>query len=696
MTTTNTEQLEATLVDDEDLENLDYHDPREESDRPNDLEAIMDDDEREEALSSESSNALWQNPYLKIAGIAGASIIGLGGIGAIFMVTQPKTNITQTTKPGSKDSTSLNFGVAEDANKTEIALGKQRDAFAGEGNQQNPSPSPSISPPPSSPPPTTATSLVKPSPPVVQPIPKPALPPVNTSPKPVNLATITKPLTAPVVAKVIPVNPNPVQITKAPISPVTAKPSPKASFPAVSQSQQPPQVVAKPSPKAVLPVVAKSPQPQPTQVVAKPQLTPPSIALKPPAKQPTKEPLAKTPIVPPAKPEQVAKAPTASSSPAVPELSPEEQWQNLANAGTFGGRYGEEPVSSQVAVNPPSPSAIPVASGVAAAPVPNNIPSIIASNKVPEAIDISDPNKLKNEDIIPVLPIEEQKVATSPEEPLPDGVPVKIASANGITPSTSGRLQLAAYQPTVQPEVVPPQEAQPKQEVKEVKPEPLTSEATVLNGVGSKTYKIAPGTKVSGTLLTPIEAAGSSQNEQLLVIKLNQPILDQDGKIAVKADGNNTRIIFRWRIEKGWIRASSESLIIDGRTIAIPGVFALHGNDGQPLVAGTFRPGADEVTAADQNTFLLGAASKVGEILTAPDTNVVVNGGVFGGSTSTSTHNRNILGAVLQGGGQPVLQGQIKRNEQRSQAVQAREAIWHLGPGSQISIFTTTPLTISN
>jgi hypothetical protein len=674
MTTTNTEQLEATLVDDEDLEDLDYHDPREEYDRPNDLEAIMDDDEREEALSSESSNALWQNPYLKIAGIAGASIIGLGGIGAIFMVTQPKNNITQTTKPGTKDPTSLNFGVAEDANKTEIALGKQRDAFAGEGNQQTPSPSPSISPPPSSPPPTTAAPPVKPSPPVVQPIPKPAVLPVNTSLKPVTLATIAKPLTAPVVAKVIPVNPNPVQIAKAAIPPVTGKPSPKASSP----------------------VVAQSPQPQPTQVVPKPLLTPPSIALKSPAKQPTPEPLAKAPIVPPAKSEPLAKAPTASSSPAVPELSPEEQWQKLANAGTFGGRYGEEPVTPQVAVNPPSPSAIPVASGVAAAPAPNNIPSTIASNKVPEAIDISDPNKLKNEDIIPVLPIEEQKVATSPEEPLPDGVPVKIASANGITPSTSGRLQLAAYQPAVQPEVAPPQEAQPKQEVKEVKPEPLTSEATVLNGVGSKTYKIAPGTKVSGTLLTPIEAAGSSQNEQLLVIKLNQPILDQDGKIAVKADGNNTRIIFRWRIEKGWIRASSESLIIDGRTIAIPGVFALHGNDGQPLVAGTFRPGADEVTAADQNTFLLGAASKIGEVLTAPDTNVVVNGGVFGGSTSTSTPNRNILGAVLQGGGQPVLQGQIKRNEQRSQAVQTREAIWHLSPGSQISIFTTTPLTIAN
>lgn len=661
MTTTNTEQLEATLVDDEDLEDLDYHDPREESARPNDLEAIMDDDEREEALSSESSNALWQNPYLKIAGIAGVSIIGLGGIGAIFMVTQPKSNVTQTTKPGTKDSTSLNFGVAEDANKTEIALGKQRDAFAGEGNQQNPSPSPSISPPSSSPPPTTAASPVTPSSPVVQPTPKPAVPPVKNSPKSVTLATIAKPLTTPVVTKVMPAN-------------------------------------AKPSPKALSPVVAQSPQPQPTQVVAKPQLAPSSIAVKPAAKQPTPESLAKAPIVPPSKSEQVAKVSTASPSPAVPELSPEEQWQKLANAGTFGGRYSEEPVTPQVAVNPPSPSAIPVASGVASASAPNNISSTIASNKVPEAIDISDPNKLKNEDIIPVLPIEEQKVATLPEEPLPDVVvPVKIASSKGITPGTASRLQSVAYQPAVQPEVAPPQDtAQPKQEVKEVKPEPLTSEAAALNGVGSKTYKIAPGTKVSGTLLTPIEAAGSSQNEQLLVIKLNQPILDQDGKIAVKADGNNTRIIFRWRIEKGWIRASSESLIIDGRTIAIPGVFALHGNDGQPLVAGTFRPGADEVTAADQNTFLLGAASKIGEVLTAPDTNVVVNGGVFGGSTSTSTPNRNILGAVLQGGGQPVLQGQIKRNEQRSQAVQTREAIWHLSPGSQISIFTTTPLTIAN
>jgi hypothetical protein len=662
MTTTNTEQLEATLVDDEDLEDLDYHDPREEYDRPNDLEAIMDDDEREEALSSESSNALWQNPYLKIAGIAGASIIGLGGIGAIFMVTQPKNNITQTTKPGTKDPTSLNFGVAEDANKTEIALGKQRDAFAGEGNQQNPSPSPSISPPPSSPPATTAAPPVTPSPPVVQTIPKPAVPPVTTAQKSAPVKIIAKPLTAPVAAKVIPPNPNPVQIAKVAIPPVTAKPLSKA----------PPSVVT------------QSPQPLPTQVVAKPQLTPPSIALKPGAKQPTPEPLAKAPIVPP--------------SPSVPELSPEEQWQKLANTGTFGGRYSEEPATPQVAVNPLSPSAVPVASDIAAAPIPNNISPTVASNKVPEAIDISDPNKLKNEDIIPVLPIEEQKVATLPEEPLPDGVPVKIASSKGITPGTAGRLQSVAYQPAVQPEdVVQPQDvAQPKQEVKEVKPEPLPSEATVLNGVGSKTYKIAPGTKVSGTLLTPIEAAGSSQNEQLLVIKLNQPILDQDGRIAVKADGNNTRIIFRWRIEKGWIRASSESLIIDGRTIAIPGVFALHGNDGQPLVAGTFRPGADEVTAADQNTFLLGAASKVGEILTAPDTNVVVNGGVFGGSTSTSTPNRNILGAVLQGGGQPVLQGQIKRNEQRSQAVQTREAIWHLSPGSQISIFTTTPLTIAN
>jgi hypothetical protein len=562
----------------------------------------------------------------------------------------------------------LNFGVAEDANKTEIALGKQRDAFAGDGNQQTPSqsPSPSISPSPLN------VAASPPSAPVVQPIPKPVVSPTTTVQKPAPVKTISQPLTTSVVAKVIPPISKPVQITKAAIPSVTAKPFPKASFP----------------------LVTKTPQSLPTQIITKPQLVSPSIAMKPGAKQTTPEPLAKVPTNSPSKLDQVAKAPTASTSPSVPELSPEEQWQKLANNGTFGGRYGEETVTQQVAANPSSPSATPVSSGIAAISAPGNISSTIASNKVPEVIDISDPNKLKNEDIIPVLPIDEQKVASLTQEPLPYGVPVKIASSKGITPGTAIGLQSVAKQPE---DVVQPQDtAQPKQEVKEVKQEPLTSEAAVLNGVGAKTYKIAPGTKVSGTLLTPIEAAGSSQNEQLLVIKLNQPILDQDGRIAVKADGNNTRIIFKWRIEKGWIRASSESLIIDGRTIAIPGVFALHGNDGQPLVAGTFRPGADEVTAADQNTFLLGAASKIGEVLTAPDQNVVVNGGVFGGSTSTSTPNRNILGAVLQGGGQPVLQGQIKRNEQRSQAVQTREAIWHLGPGSQISIFTTTPLTIAN
>jgi Bacterial conjugation TrbI-like protein len=644
------------LEEDGDFYEISYEDDRENYDRPSDLEAIADDDEREAALGSEDDIPLHQKPWVKVAGVVGTAAVAIGATGLFFAATQPKNIAQKAEEVRGKDSTSLNFGAApEDANKTEIALGKQRDAFAGTTTNASPASDvtttkqPTVATSPNSSPNSSPSSTVPP----VQTLP-PKTPVVATAPVvkasvPAPPPVVKTPVVAPVpVAKAIPQNPTPKASIAAPI------PSLKAPLIASSPTPTPKASVVAPIPLAKVPLVVPTP-------VAKASVVAPV-------------PVTKVPVV--------ASAPT---KPSTPELSPEEQWLKLSEAGRFGGRYTAEPkqlvASSSVPANPQDPSAT-VASPALVDSSSTSIPAVPKKNNV---INLSDrEGAATNEDLIPVIPPEnneKDKPNPQPVAKIPDDNTVNVASLlpSGVPPQTIP-FQLIA-------------QAQSETKVKESEKLPLGVEADLVNNADKvKLYKIAPGTRISGTLLTPVQASGSSIGEQMLVIKLDQPILDQDKRIAVKAE--NTQITFKWNMQEGWIQATSESLVIDGKSVAIPGAFVLQGVDGQPLVAGDYRPGASEIAAADQNTFLLGAASGVGDILTQPDTTIQTN--VFGGNTSTSAPNRNILGAILKGGGTPVLDSQKKRTEQRTQAILARKPIWYLQPGTRVNIFTTAPLTVTN
>jgi hypothetical protein len=130
--------------------------------------------------------------------------------------------------------------------------------------------------------------------------------------------------------------------------------------------------------------------------------------------------------------------------------------------------------------------------------------------------------------------------------------------------------------------------------------------------------------------------------------------------------------------------------VIDGQEYVLPpGSINIRGNDGQPLIAQRWGDKGPAIASGDITTFLFGAASRVGQVLTQPDTqsSTSVNGYGFSSSTTSSSGDRNILGAVLDGGFTPLTQQILKRNERGLEEMMSRPNVWYVRAGATVQVF---------
>lgn len=230
--------------------------------------------------------------------------------------------------------------------------------------------------------------------------------------------------------------------------------------------------------------------------------------------------------------------------------------------------------------------------------------------------------------------------------------------------------------------------------------EPLHEEEALIIE-NQNTPQLTIGTSADGKLITPIVWANNRVNtankqsdnqhqSNKFIIQISQSLKNEQGSVILP---KNSQIIVRVKdIQKsGFIELEGTGAVIDGNEYALPeGAIAIRGKSGQPLIASSWGDKGGEIAARDAKTFAVGSLAKVGKVLNQPKSEQTSTNSGFGGTSSFSSVRRNrsnILGAVLEGGFEPLTQQILQRNQQALQEIQRRKDVWYVKAGIEVQVF---------
>ncbi|HEY9690641.1 MAG TPA: TrbI/VirB10 family protein [Oculatellaceae cyanobacterium] len=219
----------------------------------------------------------------------------------------------------------------------------------------------------------------------------------------------------------------------------------------------------------------------------------------------------------------------------------------------------------------------------------------------------------------------------------------------------------------------------------------LAEEQTFLTSTQSR--RLMVGSKATGKLISPaiwFGKEGNADTEQF-VVQLTQPLTDSDGSISVPSGSEIVATIERVSAS-GVAVVKVSRLIMDGQEYILPeGAITLRGNNGQALMASKSGNKNSEIVSRDATTFVLGSLSKVGEVLNRPnmETSTSSSGVGINQTTISRSGNRNILGAILEGGFEPLNQEILRRNRQATEQAMSRPDTWYIPANQSVQLVIT-------
>ena len=476
-------------------------------------------------------------------------------------------------------------------------------------------------------------------------------------------------------------NPQATPVTPAPaVTPVTRRSAPPTNVEPPARSIPPIAPVTKPIP--VAPAITPVSQPR----VAK-------------------EPKAKSPVA--AKPQPVAKtAPQPRSNaqvaivkpqpdPATGAIVPKVQvsWQEATDNAI--GVYGEKAVSKTVAQSTPEsvqqsvgqPIRQPIQQQTISQPIPQPVTQPITSQIYQQPVVQSEgqPSFKPVGQLYPQqIPQLNQPFIQQPMRQLvPQASTIKNAAANYVASIDPRSYSEALPQPVIEP-------------VSEAVAQPISQYSREQdNYKDNTTFTVAQAVVIPGqnrmvSLISPMQIIPGETGQEIL-LQLEQGFADTNGGVPIP-DG--TRIIATVTVaSNGLMRIVSAIAIVNGENIPIDaGSLILSGTDNSPVIAQYKQFDQGEIGRRDLQTFIAGAASGLGKVLTQPNTSVQVS--TNGTAVVSSTSNPNILGGVLDGGATPILEAWAKRNETEIKRLESASRLWYLPMGYKMTIVAVKPFAV--
>ena len=240
------------------------------------------------------------------------------------------------------------------------------------------------------------------------------------------------------------------------------------------------------------------------------------------------------------------------------------------------------------------------------------------------------------------------------------------------------------------PEPQPPQELLPfpvvlaSQNLSAQQPNP--EELNILQG--RRRQRIQIGQQAQAHLVTPLLwVAAQVETQENFVVELDEPILDTRGQVLLPI---GTQILLQITTvhPSGLVISQAHTFIKDGVEYSLPpGVLRIRGESGTPLIASRRGQAGGKIAGRDTFGFTVGALGKVGEVLNRPEREISTFSSSGFSQTVTDNGSPDLMGAVLEGGFQPLSKDIQHRNRQATDRLLSRPQIWELDAGESVQVF---------
>ncbi len=202
------------------------------------------------------------------------------------------------------------------------------------------------------------------------------------------------------------------------------------------------------------------------------------------------------------------------------------------------------------------------------------------------------------------------------------------------------------------------------------------------------------GQTASGQLQSPLVAETMVQEGQMLerfVVTLSTPLTNSQKEVLVPV-GTPLIVVLNAVQGSGRVMAYVESIVFEGQEFPVPpGALVLRGQGGHPLMAKLIEGGKDDLRMANATTFALGALAKTGELLNRGSTTTTTTG--LYQSHTQEFDEPNLLGGILEGGFDPLVEQMNAQHENRLDKLDGRSDLWMVYSGSTVEIFVNQSIT---
>ncbi|MEM8502255.1 MAG: hypothetical protein AAF716_03775 [Cyanobacteria bacterium P01_D01_bin.1] len=210
----------------------------------------------------------------------------------------------------------------------------------------------------------------------------------------------------------------------------------------------------------------------------------------------------------------------------------------------------------------------------------------------------------------------------------------------------------------------------------------------VSDAVFNEPYRVFPGERTSGRLLTPVVYSEDAGVSQEVVLELAEDLMTGD-QVALSV-GTQVVATVNSVDASGLVTLQVESVVLPADSaytdISLnPSSLQIRGADGEPLIASPYRGDEREMRDLELDAALIGALGGIGRVLTQPDSESTAIGP--GGSISTTSNgNPNILGGILDGAAQAVIAPRQERLRQEAAEISQRPNVWYVPAGREIEV----------
>lgn len=125
-----------------------------------------------------------------------------------------------------------------------------------------------------------------------------------------------------------------------------------------------------------------------------------------------------------------------------------------------------------------------------------------------------------------------------------------------------------------------------------------------------------------------------------------------------------------------------------------PGSVLITGQGGNPLIAESRKPGARNSLGDDIEVAAMGALGQVGSLLNRPANESTMTSPYLS-STNVTNGSTSIVGGILEGGFNALMESTQARQQQRQQEMQQRPNLWFVPAGQTVQVFVNAPVQMA-